>query len=92
MPEGDCINEEKIRKLLLRKYTVILLLSALSLLYLYLLDLMFGYGAENIQYILNYLLYTTSEKLTAAVLVLLLIVPDAIYWLSGRQPGRGAEK
>lgn len=84
--------KKKTRKLLLRKYTVILLLSALSLLYLYLLDLMLGYGAENIRYILNYLLYTTSEKLAAAVLVLLLIVPDAIYWVSGRQPGRGAEK
>ncbi|MEK3794058.1 hypothetical protein MKX42_20175 [Paenibacillus sp. FSL R7-0204] len=84
--------KKKTRKLLLRKYTVILLLSALSLLYLYLLDLMLGYGAENIRYILNYLLYTTSEKLTAAVLVLLLIVPDSIYWVSGRQPGRGAEK
>lgn len=92
MPKGECRNEEKIRKLLLRKYAVILLLSALSLLYLYLLDLMLGYGAENIRYILNYLLYTTSEKLTAAVLVLLLIVPDAIYWVNGRQPGRGAEK
>lgn len=84
--------KKKIRKLLLRKYAVILLLSALSVLYLYLTDWMLGYGLGNISYILNYLLYTTSEKLTAAVLVLLLIVPDVIYWVSGRQPGRGAEK
>ncbi|MFD1907305.1 hypothetical protein ACFSQ7_30120 [Paenibacillus rhizoplanae] len=71
---------------------MILLLSALSVLYLYLTDWMLGYGLGNISYILNYLLYTTSEKLTAAVLVLLQIVPDVIYWVSGRQPGRGAEK
>ncbi|WP_405111886.1 hypothetical protein MHH28_03550 [Paenibacillus sp. FSL K6-1217] len=80
------------RKLLLRKYAVILLLSALSLLYLYLMDWMLGYGPENISYILNYLLYTASEKLTAAVLLLLLIIPDIIYWIRGNQPGRGAEK
>ncbi|NQX43845.1 hypothetical protein HQN87_00760 [Paenibacillus tritici] len=80
------------RKLLLRKYAVILLLSALSVLYLYLTDWMLGYGLGNISYILNYLLYTASEKLTAAALLLLLIIPDAIYWIRGNQPGRGAEK
>ncbi|QUL57416.1 hypothetical protein KDC22_13625 [Paenibacillus tritici] len=80
------------RKLLLRKYAVILLLSALSVLYLYLTDWMLGYGLGNISYILNYLLYTASEKLTAAALLLLLIIPDAIYWVRGNQPGRGAEK
>ncbi|MFD2877536.1 hypothetical protein ACFTAO_18390 [Paenibacillus rhizoplanae] len=41
---------------------MILLLSALSVLYLYLTDWMLGYGLGNISYILNYLLYTTSEK------------------------------
>lgn len=80
------------RKLLRRKYAVILLLSALSVLYLHLTDWMLGYGLGNISYILNYLLYTASEKLTAAALLLLLIIPDAIYWVRGNQPGRGAEK
>ncbi|AIQ58200.1 hypothetical protein [Paenibacillus borealis] len=80
------------RKLLLRKYAVILLLSVLSLLYLYLGDWLFGYGLDNIGYIFNYLLYTASEKLSAAVLVLCMIVPDAVYWIRGTQPGRGAEK
>jgi hypothetical protein len=80
------------RKLLLRKYAVILLLSILALLYLYLGDWLFGYGLDNIGYICNYLLYSASEKLTAAVLVLCLIVPDAVYWIRGTQPGRSAEK
>ncbi|MNH47113.1 hypothetical protein D3C79_1101910 [compost metagenome] len=53
---------------------------------------MFGYGLGNIGYILNYLLYTASEKLAAAVMLLALIVPDVIYWIRGSQPGRGAEK
>lgn len=84
--------KKKTRRLLLRKYAVILLLSALSLLYLYLMDRMLGYGVNNIGYILNYLLYTASEKLAAAVLLLCLVVPDAVYWIRGNQPGRGSEK
>lgn len=84
--------KKKARRRLLRKYAVILLLSALSLLYLHLMDQMLGYGLNNISYILNYLLYTASEKLAATVLLLCLLVPDAIYWIRGNQPGRGAEK
>ncbi|CAH1190814.1 hypothetical protein PAECIP111892_00355 [Paenibacillus auburnensis] len=84
--------KKKTRKLLLRKYIAILLLSVLSLLYLYLNDWLFGYGINNIGYILNYLLYTASEKLAASVMLLCLIIPDAIYWIRGSQPGRGAEK
>lgn len=84
--------KRKTRRLLLRKYAVILILSALSLMYLYLLDWLFGYGLGNIGYILNYLLYSASEKLAAAVMLLALIVPDIIYWVRGTQPGRGAEK
>ncbi|KUP22311.1 hypothetical protein [Paenibacillus sp. DMB5] len=84
--------KRKTRRLLLRKYAVILILSALSLMYLYLLDWLFGYGLGNIAYILNYLLYSASEKLAAAVMVLALIVPDIIYWVRGTQPGRGSEK
>lgn len=83
---------KKTRRLLLRKYAVLLLLSLLSLLYLYVMDRMLGYGHENLGYILNYLLYTASEKLTAAVLLLCMIIPDAVYWIRGNQPGRGAEK
>lgn len=84
--------KRKVRKQLLRKYAVILLLSTLSLLYLYLGDWMFGYGMHNISYILHYLLYSVSEKLTAAVMLLCLLIPDAIYWVRGTQPGRSAEK
>ncbi|MDF9842897.1 MULTISPECIES: hypothetical protein [unclassified Paenibacillus] len=84
--------KRKTRRLLLRKYAVILILSALSLLYLYLLDWLFGYGRGNIGYILDYLLYSASEKLAAAVMLLALIVPDIIYWVRGTQPGRGSEK
>jgi hypothetical protein len=84
--------KRKARRLLLRKYAVILILSSLSLLYLYLLDWLFGYGLGNISYILNYLLYSASEKLAAAVMLLALIVPDLIYWFRGAEPGRGAEK
>ncbi len=84
--------KRKTRRLLLRKYAVILILSALSLMYLYLLDWLFGYGLGNIGYILNYLLYSASEKLAAAVMLLALIVPDIIYWVRGTQPGRVAEK
>ncbi|WP_238649806.1 hypothetical protein [Paenibacillus piscarius] len=84
--------KKKTRRLLLRKYAVILLLSALSLLYLYLMDRMLGYGVNNIGYIINYLLYTASEKLAAVILLLCLVVPDAVYWIRGNQPGRGSEK
>lgn len=84
--------KRKTRRLLLRKYAVILILSAFSLMYLYLLDWLFGYGLGNIGYNLNYLLYSASEKLAAAVMLLALIVPDIIYWVRGTQPGRGAEK
>lgn len=84
--------KRKTRRLLIRKYTVIVILSVLSLLYLYLLDWMFGYGQGNIAYILNYLLYSASEKLAAAVMLLALVVPDIIYWIRGTQPGRGSEK
>ncbi|MNN26152.1 hypothetical protein D3C81_1396520 [compost metagenome] len=84
--------KKRTRKLLLRKYAVILLLSALSLLYLYLIDLLFGYGINNTSYILNYLLYSAAEKLAATVMLLCLIIPDAIYWIRGSQPGRSAEK
>ncbi|MEC0173085.1 hypothetical protein [Paenibacillus graminis] len=84
--------KEKIRKRLLKKYTVIVLLAALSLLYLYLGDWIFGYGLENISYIMNYLLYTASEKLVAALMLLSLIIPDAVYFIRGTQPGREAEK
>ncbi|UQZ36329.1 hypothetical protein C2I18_24055 [Paenibacillus sp. PK3_47] len=83
---------KKVRRQLLRKYTVILLLSALSLGYLYLGDWMFGYGMHNISYIFHYLLYTASEKLAAAVMLLSLFISDAIYWFKGTQPERGAEK
>ncbi|MNO15882.1 hypothetical protein D3C76_55520 [compost metagenome] len=84
--------KKKIRRLLLKKYTVIMLLSALSLLYLYLGDWIFGYGLYNISYISNYLLYSASEKLVASVMLLSLILPDAVYFIRGTQPGRGAEK
>ncbi|AIQ68515.1 hypothetical protein [Paenibacillus graminis] len=84
--------KKKIRKRLLKKYTVIVLLAALSLLYLYLGDWIFGYGLENISYIMNYLLYTASEKLVAALMLLSLIIPDAVYFIRGTQPGREAEK
>jgi hypothetical protein len=68
--------KKKNRKLLLQKYLILIFLSTLSLLYLYLVDWMFGYGFGNIGYILNYLLYTASEKTTAVFLL----------------PGREAEK
>ncbi len=84
--------KKRIRKRLLKKYTVIVLLAALSLLYLYLGDWIFGYGLENIGYITNYLLYSASEKLAAALMLLSLIIPDAVYFIRGTQPGRGAEK
>jgi hypothetical protein len=82
----------QIRKHLLRKYSIVLLLLALNLLYLYFGDWLFGYGLHNIAYIMNYLLYTASEKLTAAIMLLCLIVPDILHWISGRQPERGGER
>ncbi len=84
--------KRKTRKLLIRKYAIILLLSTLCLLYLYMGDWMFGYGLGNIRYIMNYLLYTASEKLTASVMLLCLIVPDIISWITGNQPERLGEK
>lgn len=84
--------KKRTRRLLLRKYAVILLLSTLSLLYLYFGDWLFGYGMGNIRYIMNYLLYSASEKLAAAIMLLCLLIPDLIYWVRGSQPGRGAEK
>lgn len=84
--------KRKTRKLLIRKYAIIMLLSALCLLYLYMGDWMFGYGLGNIRYIMNYLLYTASEKLTASVMLLCLIVPDVISWFTGNQPERLVEK
>lgn len=84
--------KRKTRALLLQKYAVILLLLVLNLLYLLLGDWMFGYGLGNIPYILNYLLYTSSEKLGAAILLLCLILPDIKYWITGSYPGRSAEK
>ncbi|GGF85155.1 hypothetical protein GCM10010912_33080 [Paenibacillus albidus] len=84
--------KKKIRKLLLRKYAVILLLSVLSLGYLYLGDWLFGYGLGNIAFILDYLLYTLSEKLVASLMLLALFLPDLIYWFTGNYPERGAER
>ncbi|KWX73952.1 hypothetical protein [Paenibacillus jilunlii] len=84
--------KKKIRKMLLKKYAVIVLLAALSLLYLYLGDWIFGYGLDNISYIMNYLLYSASEKLVALLMLLSLVIPDAVYFIRGAQPGRGAEK
>ncbi|MFF2907410.1 hypothetical protein [Paenibacillus sp. NPDC057934] len=84
--------KNKTRKLLLRKYAILLLLCGLSLLYLYLGDWMFGYGLDNISYILNYLLYTTSEKLTAVIMLLCLVIPDIKLWITGHQPERGGER
>ncbi|AIQ35362.1 MULTISPECIES: hypothetical protein [Paenibacillus] len=84
--------KKKTRKLLIRKYAIILLLSILCLSYLYLGDWLFGYGVGNIQYILNYLLYTASEKTAAIILLLCLLGPDILAWKTGRQPERGAEK
>jgi hypothetical protein len=84
--------KKKIRKLLLRKYAVILLLSVLSLGYLFWGDWMFGYGLSNISHIVDYLLYTASEKLVAGTLLLILIVPDIKYWITGSHPERGAER
>lgn len=80
------------RKQLIRKYMVIFLLSILCLLYLYIGDWMFGYGLDNIGYILNYLLYTASEKATACVMLLCLLVPDIISWVRGNQPDRRGER
>ncbi|MBT2292048.1 hypothetical protein J7E73_23525 [Paenibacillus albidus] len=84
--------KKKVRKLLLRKYAVILLLSVLSLGYLYLGDWLFGYGLGNIAFILDYLLYTLSEKLVASLMLLALVIPDLIYWFTGSYPERGAER
>ncbi|MNO28254.1 hypothetical protein D3C76_181430 [compost metagenome] len=83
--------KKKTRKFLIRKYAVVLLLSILCLLYLYLGDWMFGYGLGNIGYILNYLLYTASEKVAACILLLCLIIPDILAWKTGHQPERGGE-
>ncbi|MEK5236765.1 hypothetical protein NST99_13845 [Paenibacillus sp. FSL L8-0470] len=43
--------KKRTRRLLLRKYAVILLLFTLSLLYLYFSDWLFGYGMGYIRYI-----------------------------------------
>ncbi|WP_339247436.1 hypothetical protein [Paenibacillus sp. FSL F4-0243] len=83
--------KKKTRKLLIRKYTVILLLCILCLLFLYLGDWMYGYGLGNIGYILNYLLYTPSEKVAACIMLLCLIIPDILAWNKGHQPERGGE-
>ncbi|WP_019911459.1 hypothetical protein [Paenibacillus sp. HW567] len=84
--------KKKNRRQLLKKYTILLLLAGLSLLYLYFGDWLFGYGMGNISYILNYLLYTASEKLAAVIMLLCLIIPDAVRFIRGSQPGRRAEK
>lgn len=84
--------KHKARKILMHKYLIILFLSTLCLLYLYFVDWLFGYGLGNIGYILNYLLYTASEKTTAAFLLLCLFVPDIITWFRGSHRDRGAEK
>lgn len=54
--------KKKTRKFLIRKYAVTLLLAILCLLYIYLLDWLYGYGLGNVGYILNYLFYTASES------------------------------
>ncbi|MFC3748775.1 hypothetical protein [Paenibacillus sp. GCM10012306] len=84
--------KNKTRKLLLQKYALLLLLCGLNLLYIYFGDWMFGYGLDNIPYILNYLLYTASEKLIAVIMLLCLVVPDIKQWITGRQPERGGER
>ncbi|SET36958.1 hypothetical protein [Paenibacillus sp. NFR01] len=84
--------KRKIRKQLVRKYIIILFLFLLSLGYLYFGDWLFGYGLSNIGYIANYLLYTPAEKLVALIMLLCLVVPDIITWVTGRQPRRAAEK
>lgn len=52
---------------------------------------MYGYGLGNIGYILNYLLYTPSEKVAACIMLLCLIIPDILAWNKGHQPERGGE-
>ncbi|MEK4193983.1 hypothetical protein MKX34_12970 [Paenibacillus sp. FSL R5-0636] len=84
--------KKKTRKFLIRKYAVTLLLATLCLLYIYLLDWLYGYGLGNIGYILNYLLYTASEKATVCILLLCLFIPDIYYWKTGHQPERGGER
>ncbi|ASA21043.1 hypothetical protein B9T62_09740 [Paenibacillus donghaensis] len=84
--------KKKARKLLLRKYAILLLLSVLCLLYLFLGDWLFGYGLHNIPKVMNYLLYTTSEKVAAGLMLLCLILPDLLLWIKGGYPGRGAER
>ncbi|AKG34526.1 hypothetical protein [Paenibacillus durus] len=84
--------KKKTRKLILKKYAVIVLLSALGLLYLYLIDWMFGYGLNNISFIMNYLVYSTSEKLSAAAMLCCMIIPDIIHFITGNQSERGAER
>ncbi|MDT3425644.1 hypothetical protein J2Z22_001163 [Paenibacillus forsythiae] len=84
--------KQKTRKMLLKKYAAIALLGTLGLLYLYLIDWMFGYGPGNILFIMRYLLYSTAEKLSAVVLLLCLIIPDIIHFITGNQSGRGAER
>lgn len=80
------------RKLLLRKYGIILLISGLGYLYLSLIDLVFGYGLNNIPYTMDYLLYTIGEKMTFLLQLSALLIPDILRWVKGAQPSRGAER
>lgn len=84
--------KNKTRRLVFRRYAVLLLLSGLNLLYLYFGDWMLGYGLGNIAFTFNYLLYTPAEKLVLALMLLCLIVPDIKQWITGRQPDRGGER
>ncbi|KGE16708.1 hypothetical protein [Paenibacillus wynnii] len=81
-----------IRKQLLKKYAVTALLSVLGLLYLYVGDVIFGYGMNNISNLTSYLFFTISEKLLGVILFIILLGPDLLHWITGHQPGRDAER
>ncbi|BCG58971.1 hypothetical protein [Paenibacillus sp. URB8-2] len=84
--------KKRIRKMLLKKYVAIVLFGTLTILLLYFVDLMFGYGLTNIYTLFPFIINTQAEKILMITLAASLFIPDLIHWITGRQPGREPER
>ncbi|MFD1775146.1 hypothetical protein [Paenibacillus rhizophilus] len=84
--------KKRIRKMLLKKYAVVVMFGTLTILLLYFADWMFGYGITNVNTLFPFTITTTAEKILILTLAASLLVPDLAHWISGRQPGRERER
>ncbi|QWU13485.1 hypothetical protein SAMN04487895_103152 [Paenibacillus sophorae] len=84
--------KKRIRKMLLKKYAAVVLSGTLTILLLYFVDWMFGYGITNINTLFPFTITTQAEKILMITLAASFLIPDLIHWITGNQPGRELER